>query len=447
MFSKVLIANRGEIAVRVIRACRELGVATVAIHSEADRGALHVRLADEAHACGPAPARDSYLVAERVLEIATRCSADAIHPGYGFLSENGDFADLCEQRGIRFIGPPGAVIRAMGDKITARRILAQAGVAVVPGTQEPLADPDAVDAARALGFPVMLKASAGGGGRGLRLAADEAALVKALPRARGEAQSAFGDDRVYLEKALERPRHIEVQILADAGGKVVQLFERECSIQRRHQKLVEEAPALALDAATRQALGEAALRCARAVGYAGVGTVEFLLDASGAFYFLEMNTRIQVEHAITEEITGVDLVQAMIRIAAGEPLTLDPRTLAIRGHSIEVRIYAEDPEKGFLPSPGTIEGLRLPTGPGIRLDCGVAAGDPVSVHYDPLLAKLIVWGNDRGEALERLQRALDEFQIEGLRTTLPFHRWLVRHEAFRAGEIDTGFISAHWLGR
>jgi acetyl/propionyl-CoA carboxylase alpha subunit len=386
-------------------------------------------------------------VAERVLEIATRCSADAIHPGYGFLSENGDFADLCEQRGIRFIGPPGAVIRAMGDKITARRIVAQAGVAVVPGTQEPLADPDAVDVARALGFPVMLKASAGGGGRGLRLAADEAALVKALPRARGEAQSAFGDDRVYLEKALERPRHIEVQILADAGGKVVQLFERECSIQRRHQKLVEEAPALALDAATRQALGEAALRCARAVGYAGVGTVEFLLDASGAFYFLEMNTRIQVEHAITEEITGVDLVQAMIRIAAGEPLTLDPRTLAIRGHAIEVRIYAEDPEKGFLPSPGTIEGLRLPAGPGIRLDCGVAAGDPVSVHYAPLLAKLIVWGNDRGEALERLQRALDEFQIEGLRTTLPFHRWLVRHEAFRAGEIDTGFISAHWLGR
>jgi len=447
MFSKVLIANRGEIAVRVIRACRELGVASVAIYSEADRQAMHVRRADEAFECGPAPALESYLAAERVVELAGRAGADAIHPGYGFLSENGDFADLCAQRGIAFIGPSGDVIRAMGDKLSARAILEQAGVAVVPGTREPLVDADAVAAARTLGFPVMVKASAGGGGRGLRLAADESALLKALPRARSEAQRAFGDDTLYLEKALERPRHIEVQVLADRAGRAVHLFERECSIQRRHQKLVEEAPALGLDPATRAALGEAALAATRAIGYAGAGTCEFLLDASGAFYFLEMNTRIQVEHPITEEITGVDLVQAMIRIAAGEPLPLDPAALAIRGHAIELRIYAEDPEKGFLPAPGQVAELRPPGGPGIRLDAGVEAGDAVSIHYDPLLAKLIAWGADRPEAIERLERALAELRIEGLRTTLPFHRWLVRHAAFRAGEIDTGFVDAHWPGR
>jgi acetyl-CoA carboxylase biotin carboxylase subunit len=443
----VLIANRGEIAVRVIRACRALGIRSVAIHSEADREALHVRLADEAHACGPAPASDSYLQAERVVEIARRAGADAIHPGYGFLSENGDFADLCEQRGLRFIGPSGDVIRAMGDKLAARRLLAEAGVAVVPGTGEALRDDDAAEAARALGFPVMVKASAGGGGRGLRRVADERALAKALPRARSEAQRAFGDDRLYLEKALERPRHVEVQILADGAGRAVQLFERECSIQRRHQKLVEEAPGVGIDAATREALGAAALSAARAVGYTGAGTCEFLLDASGAFYFLEMNTRIQVEHGVTEEVTGVDLVQAMIRIAAGEPLPLDPAGLALRGHAIEARIYAEDPEKGFLPSPGTVTELRVPTGPGIRLDAGVEAGDAVTVHYDPLLAKLIAWGESRSGAIARLAAALDAFQLEGVRTTLPFHRWLVRHDAFRAGEIDTGFVAAHWDSR
>jgi acetyl-CoA carboxylase biotin carboxylase subunit len=447
MFSKVLIANRGEIAVRVIRACRELGVATVAIHSEADRKALHVRLADEAYPCGPAPARESYLVAERVVEIAGRAGADAVHPGYGFLAENGAFADLCAARGLRFIGPSGDVIRAMGDKLASRRIVEGAGVATVPGTREPLEDADAVDAARALGFPVMVKASAGGGGRGLRRVEDEAALEKALPRARSEARSAFADDRLYLEKALEDPRHIEVQILADGAGGRVHLFERECSIQRRHQKLVEEAPAGRIDPALREALGEAALTAARAVDYEGAGTCEFLVDASGAFYFLEMNTRIQVEHAITEEVTGVDLVQAMIRIAAGESLGLDVDALAIRGHAIEARIYAEDPEKGFLPSPGTVTAWRPPTGPGIRVDTGIEAGDVISVHYDPLLAKLVAWGGDRDQAIDRLRRALDALVLEGPRTTLPFHRWLVRHEAFRAGAIDTGFVDAHWKRR
>jgi len=444
MFSKVLVANRGEIAVRVIRACRELGIATVAIYSEADREALHVRLADEAHPCGPAPARESYLQAERVVAIARRTGADALHPGYGFLAENGDFADLCAAEGIRFIGPSGAAIRAMGDKLASRRIVEGAGVAVVPGTREPLDDAGAVEAARALGFPVMVKASAGGGGRGLRRVTDEASLCKALPRARSEAKSAFGDDRLYLEKALERPRHIEVQILADGVGRRVHLFERECSIQRRHQKLVEEAPAAGLDPALREALGEAARAAAQAVAYEGAGTCEFLLDASGSFYFLEMNTRIQVEHAITEEITGVDLVQAMIRIAAGEPLAFDASGPAIRGHAIEARIYAEDPEKGFLPSPGTVAAWRPPTGPGIRVDTGIAAGDVISVHYDPLLAKLVAWGSDRDEAIERLRAALDALVLEGPRTTLPFHRWLVRHEAFRAGDVDTGFVDTHW---
>jgi 3-methylcrotonyl-CoA carboxylase alpha subunit len=447
VFSKLLIANRGEIAVRVIRACRELGIRSVAIHSEADRGAMHVRLADEALECGPAPARESYLAAERVVELAVRCGAEAIHPGYGFLSENGDFADLCAQRGIAFVGPRGDVIRAMGDKLAARALLERAGVAVVPGTREPLADADAADAARELGFPVMVKASAGGGGRGLRRVADEAELAKALPRARSEALRAFGDDTLYLEKALSRPRHVEVQVLADGAGRAVQLFERECSIQRRHQKLVEEAPALGLPPATRRALGEAALSATRALGYSGAGTCEFLLDASGAAWFLEMNTRIQVEHPVTEEITGVDLVQAMIRIAAGEPLPLDPTTLAVRGHAIELRIYAEDPEKGFLPAPGKVAELRPPTGPGIRWDAGVEAGDEVSVHYDPLLAKLVAWGPDRAEAIERLADALAGLRLEGLPTTLPFHRWLVRHEAFRAGDIDTGFVAAHWPGR
>jgi acetyl-CoA carboxylase biotin carboxylase subunit len=448
VFSKVLVANRGEIAVRVIRACRELGVATAAIHSEADREALHVRLADEAHECGPAPARDSYLQAERVVAIARRTGADALHPGYGFLAENGDFAERCTAAGLRFIGPGGDVIRAMGDKLASRRIVAEAGVAVVPGSPEVGSDGEAAEAARVLGYPVMVKASAGGGGRGLRRVVDEPGLRKALPRARSEAKSAFGDDRLYLEKALDCPRHIEVQILADAAGQQVHLFERECSIQRRHQKLVEEAPAAGLEPALRESLGRAALAAARAVAYEGAGTCEFLVDKYGDFYFLEMNTRVQVEHAITEAITGVDLVQAMIRIAAGEPLAaVVAAPPAMRGHAIEARIYAEDPEKGFLPSPGRIETWRPPTGTGIRVDTGVEAGDAVTVHYDPLLAKGVAWGADRAQAIERLGEALDAWEVEGVRTTLPFHRWLVRHEAFRAGAVDTGFVDAHWKRR
>ena len=440
MLKKVLIANRGEIAVRVIRACRELGVASVAIHSDADRAALHVRLADEAWPCGPAPARESYLDVERVVAIARRAGADAVHPGYGFLSENGAFADACQAAGLVFVGPPGEVIRRMGDKVTSRRIMHEAGVAVVPGSLERLSDEEVPVRARALGYPVMVKASAGGGGRGLRLVREERELAAALARARSEAASAFGDDGLYLEKALERPRHVEVQVLADAAGRTVHLFERACSVQRRHQKLLEEAPDPALPAELRARMGEAAVAAARAVGYRGAGTVEFLVDAAGSFYFLEMNTRIQVEHPVTEAVTGVDLVKAQLRLAAGEPLPFAQADLRLAGHALEARVYAEDPARGFLPSPGRIGVFRPPAGPGVRVDAGVEAGDTVTTHYDALLAKVIAFGADRGEALARLTRAVDEFAVSGVATTLPFHRRLVRHEAFRAGRYDTGVV-------
>jgi acetyl-CoA carboxylase biotin carboxylase subunit len=442
----VLVANRGEIAVRVIRACRELGIATAAVYSEADAGALHARLADEAHPCGPAPARQSYLDAERLVGIARRCGADAVHPGYGFLAENGDFAERCAKQGLRFIGPSAAVIRLMGDKVASRRVAARAGVPPVPGTEGTLSDDEVLGAAARLGYPVVLKASGGGGGRGMRVVGDPTALAKALPRARSEAASAFASDAVYLEKLVERPRHVEVQVLADRHGATLQLFERDCSIQRRHQKVVEEAPAPRLDPGLRGALGAAALAVTRAVDYEGAGTVEFLLDARGAFYFLEMNTRIQVEHAVTEAITGVDLVKAQIRAAAGEPLGLAQGELAMRGHAIEARVYAEDPARRFLPSPGVVGRLRLPGGPGIRVDTGLEQGDEVTVHYDPMIAKLVAWGADRAEAIDRLRRALDEFELEGIRTTLPFHRRVVRHPAFRDGAYDTGFIAEHLGG-
>jgi acetyl-CoA carboxylase biotin carboxylase subunit len=419
LFRKVLIANRGEIAVRVIRACQALGVATVAVHSEADAQALHVRLADEAFPCGPAPARESYLVAERLVEIALRSGADAVHPGYGFLAENGDFADRCAEAGLVFIGPSGHAIRAMGDKVGSRRLLREAGVPVVPGS-EALDDDQVAAAARELGFPVILKASAGGGGRGMRIVPDQARLAKALPRARSEAASAFGSDVVYLEKLLREPRHIEIQILADRHGRTLQLFERECSIQRRHQKLIEEAPATRMPASLRERLGAAALAAARSVDFVGAGTVEFLVDAEGDFYFLEMNTRIQVEHPVTEATTGVDLVQSMIRVAAGERLGFDQADLAIRGHAIEARIYAEDPDRGFLPSPGVVTRFRPPQGAGIRVDAGLEEGAEVTVHYDPLVAKLIAWGEDRQQALARLEGALSDFEVEGIRTTGPW---------------------------
>jgi acetyl-CoA carboxylase biotin carboxylase subunit len=444
MFRKVLVANRGEIAARVLRACRELGVPGAAIVSEADRNALHARLADEVHVVGPPPAAQSYLAMEKIVAIAESIGADAVHPGYGFLAENGAFADLCAKHGLRFVGPTGDVIRAMGSKLESRRRMAAAGVPVVPGSTA-VSNEDALAAAREIGFPLIVKASAGGGGRGMRVVREESKLADAFERCRGEAQRAFGDATLYLEKLVDGPRHVEVQVLADAHGHVVHGFERECSIQRRHQKLVEEAPAR-IDAGLRAQLGAAAVAAARAVGYEGAGTVEFLLDSSERFYFLEMNTRIQVEHPITEMVTGIDLVKAQLRIAAGEPLPFRQEQIELRGHAIEVRVYAEDPERGFLPSPGRIQAWRPPGGFGVRVDAGVEAGDEVTIHYDALLAKLAVWGRDRAEAIARLRAALDEFALEGVKSTLPFHRRVVRHPVFQDGRYDTGFVEQHLRG-
>jgi acetyl-CoA carboxylase biotin carboxylase subunit len=441
VFNKILIANRGEIAVRVIRACRELEIAPIAIYSEADSEALHVRLADSAYPCGAAPARDSYLVAERVVEIAQREGADAIHPGYGFLSENADFADRCAAADICFIGPTGDVIRAMGDKITARQKMTSAGVAVVPGVSEPLTDTEAVQCAERIGYPVLVKASAGGGGKGMRRVDAPAELPQALERVRGEATSAFGDATLYLEKFVENPRHIEIQFLADSHGNAVHLGERECSIQRRHQKLIEEAPANGVGPELRAEMGRAALTAAKAVRYCGAGTCEFLVDEAANFYFLEMNTRIQVEHAITEAITGIDLVVAMIRVAAGEPLAFAQADVEFRGHAIEARIYAEKPDKGFIPSPGLISVYRPPTGAGLRIDTGVEEGTRVTTHYDPLIAKLIAWGIDREEAIARLDRALAEFEIQGISTSIPFHRLALQQPEFVSGRYTTDFVA------
>jgi acetyl-CoA carboxylase biotin carboxylase subunit len=446
MFGKVLIANRGEIAVRVMRACREMGVRTVAIYSDVDRDALHVRMADEAHACGPPPARESYLQMGRVIEIARRAGADAIHPGYGFLAENGDFADLCAEAGIAFVGPSGDVIRAMGDKVRARQTMQKAGVPIVPGTTKPLSDDEAIEFAVGIGFPVMVKATAGGGGKGLRLVAHPSEMEKALQRARGEARASFGDDSLYVEKFVEQPRHIEIQVLADRHGNTVHLFERECSVQRRHQKVVEEAPGNGISPELRERMGRAAVAAARAVNYVGAGTCEFLVDAKGDFYFLEMNTRVQVEHPITEAITGVDIVKTMLRAAAGERLGIAQDELRIRGHAIEARIYAEDPEQGFAPSPGRISVYRPPDGIGIRVDSGVYQGATVSVFYDPMVAKLVAWGQDRGEAIDRLRRALSEFVVKGIKTSIPFHQRLLRHPVFLSGRYDTGFIDQHMAG-
>jgi acetyl-CoA carboxylase biotin carboxylase subunit len=444
MFRKVLIANRGEIAVRIARACRELGIRSAAIHSEADRGALHVRVADEAHAVGPAPARESYLCGERIVALAREIGADAIHPGYGFLSENAAFAEQCATSGLAWIGPPADVIRSMGDKVLARRSMQQAGVPVVPGATERLDDGEVLAAARRLGFPVLVKATGGGGGRGMRAVRGEGELAAALARARSEAGASFGDDGVYVERLIEGARHVEVQVLADAHGRALHLFERDCSAQRRHQKLLEEAPAPGVGPELRARLGAAALTAARAVGYRSAGTVEFLLAPDASFYFLEMNTRIQVEHPVTELVTGVDLVQAMIRIAAGEKLELQQQDLALRGHAVEARIYAEDPARGFLPSPGRIVRFDPPSGTGLRVDTGVEAGDAATVHYDPLLAKLVAAGETREEALRRLDGALAGFHVEGVRTSIPFHRWLIREPAFRAGGIDVGFVERSW---
>jgi acetyl-CoA carboxylase biotin carboxylase subunit len=437
----VLVANRGEIARRVFRACRRAGLASVAVYSEADRDALHVREADQSALLGPAPARESYLDIERILDAARRTGADAVHPGYGFLSENWRFAEACGRAGLTFIGPPTEAIRAMGDKTEARRLMAAAGVPTVPGSPGPVADAAAAEAAAvAIGFPLILKAAGGGGGIGMVRVERPADLAAAFATAMRRAQSAFGNAAVYLERYLERPRHVEIQVFADAHGAVVHLHERECSIQRRHQKLVEESPAPRLPPATKEGLTAAAVAGARAIGYANAGTMEFLVDEGGGFYFLEMNARLQVEHPVTEEVTGLDLVLTQLRVAAGEPLPWRQSEIVQRGAAIECRVYAEDPSKGFLPSPGTIQKLELPSGDGIRIESGVEAGSTVSVHYDPLLLKLVTHGDTRAQALDRMIDALDRSVIEGVRTTIPFLRRVVGSAEFREGRVHTQML-------
>ena len=449
---KILIANRGEIAVRVIRACRDMGLQSVAVYSECDRAALHVRMADEAYPVGPNPPRESYLRIDRIIDTARRASADAVHPGYGFLAENEDFAAACRDAGLTFIGPSPDAIALMGSKTAARQVAIKAGVPVVPGTEEPLGEdvPDAEvrEIADRIGYPVMLKAVAGGGGKGMRMVAEAADLPGALRAARSEAGSAFGDSAVYLERRILAPRHIEVQLLGDHHGIVIPFVERECSIQRRHQKVVEESPSMAVSADLRRRITAAAAAVARAAGYTNAGTIEFLLDTNGSFYFLEMNTRLQVEHPVTEQVTGVDLVQWQIRIARGERLTLDPAAmLAPRGHAVECRIYAEDPDAGFMPSPGPVRGLRVPQGPGIRDDSGLYEGAEVPIFYDPMISKLVAWADDRPTALARMKRALAEYDVRGIRTTIPFFRWILDDDDFRAGRVDTTFIDRKLAAR
>jgi acetyl-CoA carboxylase biotin carboxylase subunit len=440
-FRKVLVANRGEIAVRVIRACRDLGIASVAVYSDADRAALHVRRADEAYPIGPAPSRESYLRIDRILEAAARAGADAVHPGYGFLAENADFARACEEAGLAFIGPRSETITLMGEKTSARRLAVEAGVPVVPGTLEPVEGGEEIarEAAR-VGFPLMLKAAAGGGGKGMRLVKDASELDAAAERARSEAQNAFGDDRVYLERAILKARHIEIQVLADHHGNAVHLFERECSIQRRHQKIVEESPSPFVTPELRARMGAAAVALVQRIGYRNAGTLEFLVDEDRNPYFLEMNTRIQVEHPVTEMVTGTDLVGLQIRVAQGEALPFTQDELRQTGHAIECRVYAEDPDRGFLPSPGVLTAFRGPGGPGIRDDAGVYEGFEVPVHYDSLLSKLVAHGATRDDAIRRMRRALAEYTVLGIHTTLPFLDRVMRHEAFVAGDIDTGFV-------
>ena len=442
VFGKVLVANRGEIAVRIIRTLHEMGIGAVAVFSDPDREALHVRLADEAVHIGPALVSESYLRVDKILDAAKRTGAEAIHPGYGFLSENTELAAGCDDAGIRFMGPPSKAIAAMGSKTEARGCMMEAGVPVVPGGTA-LDPADAAATATKLGYPVMVKASMGGGGKGMRLVEREADLARAIERARSEAQSAFGDSTVYLEKAIVRPRHVEIQVLGDRHGKVVHLFERDCSIQRRHQKVVEETPCPVATEELVARMGEVAVRAAEAVGYHSAGTVEFLLDADGEFYFLEMNTRLQVEHPITEWITGIDLVREMVRVAAGEALGYEQSDIQRRGASIECRIYAEDPATGFLPSPGRISSLKVPSGAFVRDDGGVYSGANVSSHYDPLISKLSVWAPRRDEALARMRRALSEYVVTGIRTNLGFHERLLAHPEFVAGNYHTGFITEH----
>jgi acetyl-CoA carboxylase, biotin carboxylase subunit len=441
MFDKVLIANRGEIAVRIIRACHELGIDTVAVYSEADRDALHVTLADEAYCIGPAAAQDSYLNMTNLMSTATLVEADAIHPGYGFLAENADFAELCAACGIQFIGPTPEAILKMGDKTTARKTMKAAGVPVVPGTEDVVSDLHvAAKTAAAIGYPVIVKATAGGGGKGMRVVHTEEELKRAIALAQKEAAANFGNAGVYLEKFLVQPRHIEIQILADGAGNVIHLGERDCSIQRRYQKLIEEAPSPALDHQLRAQMGEAAVAAAKSVNYVGVGTIEFLLDQNQHFYFMEMNTRIQVEHPVTECITGIDLVKEQIRVAAGEKLSITQQEVQLRGWAIECRVNAERPEKNFMPSPGMIQFYLPPGGMGVRVDSACYPGYRIPPFYDSMIAKLIVWGKDRSEALERMKRALKEFAIDGVHTTIPFHLQLIDHPKFVAGDFHIQFL-------
>ncbi|HLH75406.1 MAG TPA: acetyl-CoA carboxylase biotin carboxylase subunit [Candidatus Binataceae bacterium] len=442
MFKRILIANRGEIALRVMRACRDLGIESVAVFSEPDRTAAHVLAADLALPIGPAPAAESYLNTSRLIEAARRVGVQAIHPGYGFLSENARFARAVNEAGLVFIGPSPEAIEQMGDKVAARRLMAAAGVPVVPGSPGLVADEAAVRATiKEIGLPIMLKAAGGGGGKGMRLVEEEKDLGPAIRAVMGEARSAFGDARFYVERFIRQPHHIEFQIFADQTGRTVHLFERECSIQRRNQKVVEESPSPVMTPALRAAMGAIAVKAAQAVNYTGAGTIEFLLDSQRNFYFLEMNTRIQVEHPITELVTGTDLVRAQIEVAAGLPLPFRQEELRQSGWGLECRIYAEDARHDFAPAPGRITRLRLPEGPGVRNDCGVREGGEVSTYYDPMIAKLAVWGSDRAQALSRMRRALGEYEIGGsLHTNLEFHRWLMDHPRFLAGDYDVGFV-------
>ncbi|HET9551729.1 MAG TPA: acetyl-CoA carboxylase biotin carboxylase subunit [Anaeromyxobacteraceae bacterium] len=440
---KVLVANRGEIAVRVMRTCQEMGIATVAVYSDADRGALHVRRADEAVHLGPSPARESYLVVDKVIDAARKTGADAVHPGYGFLSERPELPRALEKAGLAFVGPPAAAMEVMGVKTSARAAMQAAGVPVVPGSPGTLdGEAEALAAAAALGFPVMIKAAAGGGGKGMKRCERPEDLGKLWASAKRESAAAFGDDRLYLEKALDRPRHVEVQIFCDDHGGALWLGERECSVQRRHQKVVEESPSPLLDEPLRQAMGEVAVTAARAVGYRGAGTVEFLVDAERRFYFLEMNTRLQVEHPVTEMVTGLDLVRLQLEVAQGLPLPAQGDVVR-RGHAVEARVYAEDPARGFLPSPGKITYLRLPGGPGVREDGGVYTGWVVPPYYDPLLSKLVAWAPTREQAIARLRRALSEYTLHGIATNVSYLAAVLDHPAFRAGDYDTGFCARY----
>jgi acetyl-CoA carboxylase, biotin carboxylase subunit len=440
MFKKILIANRGEIAVRVIRACREMGITSVAVFSDVDRAALHVSHADEAYPIGPAPARESYLCIPKILDVARRSGAEAIHPGYGFLSENAQFARACSEAGIKFIGPPASAMELMGSKTRARQAMQAAGVPFVPGSARGLSFPEAETLAVEIGYPVMIKAAAGGGGKGMRLVRNAAELQSSFETAQSEALRSFNDAEVYLEKYIQNPRHIEIQVLADEYGNTVYLGERECSVQRRHQKVIEEAPSAIVDEDLRARMGAVAVQAAKSAGYTNAGTIEFLVDAERKFYFLEMNTRLQVEHPVTELVTGLDLVHLQFRIAAGEKLPFSQKDVQLRGHALECRIYAEDPDNNFFPSPGKIAKLLRPSGPGIREDSGVYEGWTVPLDYDPMLSKLVAYAPDRASTLARMRRALDEYFVGGIKTNLPLFRRILEHPDFAAARIDTGFL-------